>query len=85
MESQHEPGPGPHRGKMYSRLRRLDVHLRAMVMTTMLLLAVGAGIGIDRYLVENTPAGAQSSGKLTDVTEFSILDDTYETIRANYA
>ncbi len=73
-----------------SRIRRrqvlssLSAHLRTLVMASMLLIAVGAGMGIDRYLVEFSPAGAQSGTELEQLDEYSILSETYSLIRENY-
>ncbi len=73
----------PRRGRRL--VRTASLHLRALVTATMLLLAVGTGMGIDRYLLEYSPAGAQSDQEaLPNVEEFGILDDTYELIRENY-
>lgn len=77
-----EPGAAPRRHPR--ALRVAAWHLRALVTATMLLLAIGAGVGIDRYLLEFTPAGAQSSDALVEVDEYGILSDTYDLIRENY-
>lgn len=85
MEKHRELGPSS-REELgdTSALSRLDRHLRSVVMGLMLVLAVGAGIGIDRYLVEFTPVGAQGEAELTAVDEFTTLEETYEVIRDNY-
>jgi carboxyl-terminal processing protease len=53
-------------------------------MAVMLLLATGAGVGIDRYLLEFSPAGAQSGEELANLDEYGILSETYSLIRENY-
>jgi carboxyl-terminal processing protease len=63
---------------------RIDRHLRMLMVAMMLMLAVGAGIGIDRYVLEYTPAGAQSQDDLSELDEFTILEETYNVIRENY-
>jgi len=85
MENQQTPGHASDGDKGdKSTMSRLDTHLRSLVMALMLVLAVGAGIGIDRYLVEFSSAGAQSGDDITDVSEFETLQDTYQVIRENY-
>lgn len=61
-----------------------DRHLRMVVMAVMLLVAVGAGIGIDRLVLEYTPAGAQPQEELEDLESFQILEETYNIIREDY-
>lgn len=70
--------------KLKSLFIAADRHLRMVVMATMLLVAVGAGIGIDRLVLEFTPAGAQREESLADLEEFQILEDTYNIIREDY-
>lgn len=83
----HLSEPQPRTGdamRASSRMSRLDAHLRSLVMGLMLVLAVGAGIGIDRYLLEFSDAGAQGETEITDVAEFGTLEETYRVIRENY-
>lgn len=61
-----------------------DRHLRKVVMASMLLVAVGAGIGIDRLVLEFSPAGAQSQAELAELESFQILEETYNIIRDEY-
>ncbi len=61
-----------------------DRHLRKVVMASMLLVAIGAGIGIDRLVLEFTPAGAQSEEELAELESFQILEETYNIIREDY-
>lgn len=83
--SRHDEMPlHPGDERRVSRMTRLDAHLRSLVMGLMLVLAVGAGIGIDRYLLEFSDVGAQSEAELTDVAEFQTLEETYRIIRENY-
>ncbi len=85
MEHHHEPESRTPEGKRGPfTMSRLDAHLRSLVMGLMLVLAVGAGIGIDRYLLEFSNVGAQSETDITDVAEFQILEQTYRVIRENY-
>lgn len=65
-------------------LRAASLHLRALVTAAMLVIAIGAGVGIDRYLLEFSPAGAQSGDALGELNEYGILSDTYDLIRENY-
>ncbi|MEJ7900537.1 MAG: S41 family peptidase [Thermomicrobiales bacterium] len=74
--------PSPRR--ITSLLIAADRHLRMVVMATMLLVAVGAGIGIDRLVLEFTPAGAQRQEELADLESFQILEETYNIIREDY-
>jgi len=71
-------------GRLESLFIAADRHLRMVVMATMLLVAVGAGIGIDRLVLEFTPAGAQSQEELEDLESFQILEETYNIIRNDY-
>ena len=71
-------------GRLRSLFIAADRHLRSVVMATLLLVAVGAGIGIDRLVLEFAPAGAQREESLADLEEFQILEDTYEIIREDY-
>jgi carboxyl-terminal processing protease len=59
--------------------------LSRSLVAVMLLLAIGAGIGVDRLvIVEFSPAGAQDDHGLVDSDEFTILEQTYNVIRENY-
>lgn len=67
-----------------SRLRHFaGAHMRIAMTALMLVVALGAGMGIDRYLIAGTSAGQQADS-FTDVKQFDILDQTYQTIRENY-
>lgn len=81
----HQSNPKSRSAPRRRLIQAASLHMRALVTAAMLFLAVGAGVGIDRYLLEFSPAGAQSEQEtLPDVEEFGILDDTYELIRQNY-
>ena len=85
MDTPREPHVAPSEARDRSTaMRRLDAHLRSLVMGLMLLLAVGAGVGIDRYLIDFSSAGAQEETDITDVSEFQTLEETYRVIRENY-
>lgn len=85
MDTPREPHVAPSEARDRSTaMRRLDAHLRSLVMGLMLLLAVGAGIGIDRYLIDFSSAGAQGETDITDLSEFQTLEETYRVIRENY-
>lgn len=71
-------------GRLKSLIVAADRHLRMVVMATMLLVAVGAGIGIDRLVLEFSPAGAQSEEELAELESFEILQETYNIIRNDY-
>lgn len=75
--------PTPRR-RHWRMLQAASLHLRALVTAAMLVIAIGAGIGIDRYLLEFSPAGAQSGDALGELNEYGILSDTYDLIRENY-
>jgi len=70
--------------RVRSAIATIDRRLRKFLVATMLLVAVGAGIGIDRYVLEFTPAGAQSGSELVDSEAFTILEETYNVIREDY-
>jgi carboxyl-terminal processing protease len=55
---------------------------RSIVMSLMLLLAMGVGVGLDRFLVETGIVGA--STQLTNNDSFVVLEQTYDAIRNNY-
>lgn len=61
----------------------LATHLRIVVMAMMMILALGAGIGVDRYLIAGTSAG-QSTKSIQDISQFGVLNETYQAIRENY-
>lgn len=69
---------GKHRLRPY-----LATHLRIAVMAMMMVLALGAGIGVDRYLIAGTSAG-QSTKSIQDISQFGVLNETYQAIRENY-
>ncbi len=50
----------------------------------MLLLAIGAGIGVERFVLESAPAGAQRDEDLADLEEYTILEEAYDVIREEY-
>lgn len=72
------------RRRITSLIVAADRHLRKVVMASMLLVAIGAGIGIDRLMLEFSPAGAQSEEELADLESFQILEETYNIIREDY-
>lgn len=83
----HQSNPEPRRsprGRDRKVLQAMSLHLRTVVMAAMLLIGVGAGVGIDRYLLEFSLAGAQSVEELEDLDEYGILSETYRLIRENY-
>ena len=55
---------------------------RTLVMSVMLIIAVGVGVGLDRFLIETGVVGA--STQLTNSANFTILEQTYDAIRNNY-
>lgn len=68
-------------GKM-RRFRGVKPHLRSVVMSVMLILAMGVGVGLDRFAIQHGIAGAD--GVFTELPEFEVLEDTYDLIRENY-
>ncbi|MGN6485161.1 MAG: S41 family peptidase [Thermomicrobiales bacterium] len=65
------------------RFRPAFTHLRLLVTASMLVLAVGAGIGIDRYLIVGSQAGQQTE-TFQDADKDQVLDQVYQLIRQNY-
>ncbi|MBA3275907.1 MAG: S41 family peptidase [Chloroflexia bacterium] len=84
IESMDRTGKQVGTGRLKSLAVAIDRHLRSVVMATMLLVAVGAGIGIDRLVLEFAPVGAQDEERLADLEEFQILEETYNVIREDY-
>ncbi|HEV2067733.1 MAG TPA: S41 family peptidase [Thermomicrobiales bacterium] len=84
MDHETQPEPRPSTPRRNGLVRTASLHLRALVTAALLLVAMGAGVGIDRYLLEFSPAGAQSGNELAELDEFGILSDTYSLIRENY-
>jgi carboxyl-terminal processing protease len=60
----------------------LRPQLRSVIMSFMLIIAMGVGAGLDRIAIENGIVGAQDS--FTELEDFDILADTYDLIRENY-
>lgn len=58
-------------------------HLRLLVTAAMLVLAVGAGIGVDRYMITGTNAGQQTE-TFADADKNQVMDQVYQAIRENY-
>lgn len=73
---------GPRR--LNSLVLTLDRHLRMVVVAMMLLVAFGAGMGVNQFAQSTTGVGAQSSNDLADLDEFEVLEETYGIIRDDY-
>ncbi len=71
-------------GRSARILRGIDRYLRRFLVAVMLLVAVGAGIGIDRLVLDFAPAGAQRDDDLSELEEFAILEEAYDIIREEY-
>lgn len=71
-------------GRLTRVLHRVDAHLRRILVAAMLVLAVGAGIGIERFVLEYSSAGAQRDDDLADLEEYTILEEAYDVIREQY-
>jgi carboxyl-terminal processing protease len=84
MSGDAQSGDHVRTSRMKSLVSSVDHHLRVFLVATMLLLAVGAGIGIDRLVLEFAPVGAQTGNDLVDVESFTILEETYNVIRESY-
>ena len=84
MSGDAQSGDHVRTSRMKSLISSVDHHLRAFLVATMLLLALGAGIGIDRLVLEFAPVGAQTGNDLVDVESFTILEETYNVIRESY-
>ena len=65
-------------------VHRIDRHLRRFLVAVMLLLALGAGIGVERFVLESAPAGAQRDEDLADLEKYAILEEAYDVIREEY-
>ena len=50
----------------------------------LMIACVGAGVGIDRVVLDSPGAGAQEDGDLADSEAFQILEETYDVIRGSY-
>lgn len=59
-------------------------HLRSPVIAVLLVFTLGIGMGLDRVALQFVGVDAQSNSTLTDLDNFSILEDTYNLIRENY-
>lgn len=68
--------------KRPSARKGIAQRMRTLVMSVMLVLAVGVGIGLDRLMIERGIVDA--STQLTTSEEFAILEETYDAIRNNY-
>lgn len=55
---------------------------KSLAIGLILLLAVGVGIGIDRFAIETGLVDASTT--LTSSEDFTILEETYDSIRNNY-
>lgn len=71
-------------GRTARILRGIDRHLRRFLVAVMLLVAVGAGIGIDRFVLDFARAEAQRDDDLSELEEFTILEEAYDIIRDEY-
>ncbi len=63
--------------------KHVTAQLRVVAMAMMMVLALGAGIGVDRFLIAGTSAG-QSTKSIQDISQFDVLNETYQAIRENY-
>ena len=71
------------RGNKWVLVHAIDRHFRIFLVAVMLIVAVGAGMGIQRF-VDSSALGAQTYDELTDLDEFATLEETYNIIRENY-
>ncbi|HYJ13204.1 MAG TPA: S41 family peptidase [Thermomicrobiales bacterium] len=55
-----------------------------LVVSGLVVACIGAGVGIDRVLLESPEAGAQDGAGLTNVDTFQVLEETYDVIRESY-
>lgn len=76
---------GSDSGRLVERRTRAfgAAHIRVLMTALMIVLALGAGIGVDRYLIAGTSAG-QSTKSIQDISQFDVLNETYQSIRENY-
>jgi carboxyl-terminal processing protease len=79
MQSEQQERRG--RGARIS-LKRVRPQMRSVIMSVMMIFAMGLGVGLDRFAIAYNIAGAADS--LTSLEEFEILSETYTLIRENY-
>ncbi len=85
MTRKSQPSATPQtEGWLAGTALRIDRHLRRFLVALMLLLAIGAGIGVERFVLETAPAGAQRDEDLADLEEYTILEEAYDVIREEY-
>jgi carboxyl-terminal processing protease len=76
-DSQEDQRPGrPARGPA------VRYGARTLMMSILLIVAMGVGAGLDRVLIETGIVGAAT--QLTNSEDFTILEETYDAIRNNY-
>jgi len=59
-------------------------HLRVVMTAVLVLVALGAGMGLERYFVADSVFGSQRHDALEDIDEYDTLATTYDLIRENY-
>ncbi len=62
----------------------LDRYVRVFVLAGLLMIAFGAGMGVDRLAPGMTGSATQRIQNLEDIDEFTVLAETYQIIRENY-
>lgn len=67
-----------------SRFAWLGQHGRTFAMALLMLVMVGAGMGLERFVVDDSVIGSQRSEQLADLPEFETLEEVYAYIREYY-
>jgi C-terminal processing protease CtpA/Prc len=69
-----------------SRMRSVvsRVKLRALTMVVLTMLMLGAGMGLERFIVADSVVGSQQREELADLESFETLEQVYAYIREYY-
>lgn len=71
--------------RAHSLILTLDRYVRVMVVAIMVVIAFGAGFGVNLFAHGYTSVGAQTKQTGLESTDtFSVLSDTYDVIREDY-
>lgn len=58
--------------------------LQRLIVGGLLAACIGAGVGIDRLVLESPAVGAQDESTLSSVDGYRVLEETYDVIRESY-
>lgn len=65
-------------------LKGLEQRVRRMGTIALVMIAIGAGVGLDRMVLDFSSADAQNGSELRSAEDFTILEETFNAIRGNY-